>query len=78
MVGAGHRCDPSNYDGAIAGQLLPATLEQDRQPPGADSPSARSTTLTHPLFTNYGKDLDTELAQVPVYRYWGVKAQDPP
>ena len=31
------------------------------------------TDITHPLFQKYGKELDSELAQVPVYRYWTVK-----
>ena len=29
--------------------------------------------ITHPLFQRYGKDLDTVLAMVPVYRYWPIK-----
>ena len=29
--------------------------------------------ITHPLFQRYGKDLDSMLAMVPVYRYWPVK-----
>src|SRR5262249_40376591 len=34
------------------------------------------TDITHPLFQKYGRDLNTELSQVPVYRRWGIK--DPP
>ena len=35
--------------------------------------SARSPTSRIPCFKKYGKDLDTVLAMVPVYRYWPIK-----
>ena len=76
-MGAGNRCEPTNYDGAIAGQLMPAALERvvALQP---DTTIGKITDVTHPLFQKYGRDLGTQLSQVPIYRYWGVKAQDPP
>jgi hypothetical protein len=77
VVGAGKRCDPANYDGAIAGQLMPAALDREvaLQP---DTTIGKILDVTHPLFQRYGRDLGTQLSQVPIYRYWGVKAQDPP
>jgi hypothetical protein len=77
VVGAGNRCDPENYDGAIAGQILPAPLDRIviARP---ETSIGKVVDVTHPLFQKYGRDLDAQLAQVPIYRYWGIKAQDPP
>lgn len=72
VVGLGHRCVSESYNGAIAGQLLPAQLI-------ATAPLARATTFgelvdaTHPLFQQYGRDLSAQLSQVPVYQYWTLK-----
>jgi hypothetical protein len=76
VVGAGNRCHPDDYNGDIPGQLLPAQLE-----PSAARPRTtigKVTDVTHPLFQKYGRDLDAQLAQVPVYRYWGLKPQAQP
>ncbi len=76
VVGAGHLCDPENYNGDIPGQLLPAQIE--RTGPRADTTFGSIADITHPLFQKYGRDLAQELSQVPVYRYWGVKSQAQP
>lgn len=78
VVGAGGRCDPANYDGAIAGQILPAALDRIATAPAPETHIGKVFDYTHPMFEAYGKDLATELSQVPVFRYWGLKAQDPP
>ncbi|MGP0065782.1 MAG: BatA domain-containing protein [Isosphaeraceae bacterium] len=77
VVGAGNACDPANYDNGIPPQFLPAQLG-DRKNLPPESSFGKVTDITHPLFSSYGKDFDSELGQVPVYRYWTVKAPSQP
>jgi hypothetical protein len=72
VVGLGQACDSANYNDTIAGQLLPAQLDR-RKEPRPETTFGKVADLTHPLFQRYGKDLDSQLAQVPVYRYWTIK-----
>jgi hypothetical protein len=72
VVGLGQACDSANYNDTIAGQLLPAQLER-RKEPRPETTFGKVADMTHPLFQRYGKDLDSQLAQVPVYRYWMIK-----
>jgi Aerotolerance regulator N-terminal len=72
VVGAGNRCIPENYNEGIPSQILPAQIE--RTEPRPETTFGKVADITHPLFQKYGRDLDTELAQVPVYRYWSIKA----
>jgi hypothetical protein len=74
VVGAGNRCDPKNYDGDIAGQILPASIERVVAPQ-PDTTMGKVLDVTHPLFRRYGRDLDTQLVQAHVFRYWGIKQQ---
>lgn len=76
VVGAGNRCDAANYGGEIPGQLLPAQL--DHPSPRREITFGKVTDLTHPLFQRYGRDLDAQLVQVPVYHHWELKAQAQP
>jgi hypothetical protein len=75
VVGAGNHCDPDDYNRDIPAQILPAQLERVV---ASKTTIGKVVDLTHPLFQKYGKDLDTELSQVPVQRYWRLKVQDPP
>ncbi len=45
----------------------------DPRPQPVGTTVGKVANLTHPLFQQYGKDLDSMLALVPVYRYWPVK-----
>ena len=67
---AGHRSLPENYNNSIAGQLLPAQLGDRPKTAKAETTFGKVADITHPLFQRYGKDLDSMLAMVPVYRYW--------
>jgi hypothetical protein len=76
VVGAGHLCDPENYNGDTPSQLLPAQIE--RTGPRPETTFGNVADITHPLFQKYGRDLSTELGQVPVYRHWGIKPPPQP
>ncbi len=79
VIGAGSRCDPASYDTAVAGQILPGALDRIVVLEGnAETHIGKVVDVTHPLFESYGQDLATELAQVPIYRYWSLRKQDPP
>jgi hypothetical protein len=71
IVGLGDRCRAADYNGPIAGQLLPAQLEQASNL--GETTFGRIADVTHPLFARYPKELASQLAQVPVYRYWTIK-----
>ena len=45
----------------------------DRKTPSPEMTFGKVTDVTHPLFQRYGKEFDSQLAQMPVYRYWAVK-----
>src|SRR5579883_576323 len=78
VVGLGHRIvDAENYNGTIPAQLLPGQLDRIQAPPGSIT-LGKVTDITHPVFQKYGKDLDSQLAQVPVYKYWALKPQPQP
>jgi hypothetical protein len=77
VVGVGNRCDPSNYNGQTPAQFLPGQLDQ-RKTPTPETTFGKITDVSHPLFSRYGKDLDTNLAQAPVSRYWTIKATAQP
>ncbi len=71
VVGLGDRCRPDSYNGPTAGQLLPAQLDQHSGK--AETTFGKIADVTHPLFSRYPKELASQLAVVPVYRYWTVK-----
>ena len=64
---------PANYNNPIASQLLPAQLAERPKTAQPQTTFGKVANITHPLFQRYGKDLDSMLAQVPVYSYWPVK-----
>ena len=72
VVGLGDRCKPENYNGPTASQILPAQLEPNR-PSSGETTFGKVADVTHPLFQRYAKEIDPQLALVPVYRYWSVK-----
>jgi len=73
VVAPGHRSLPASYNSVIASQLLPAQLaERPKKPPGRIT-LGKIGNITHPLFQRYGQDLDSMLAQVPVYTYWQIQ-----
>jgi hypothetical protein len=73
VVAPGHRSLPEGYNNSITSQLLPAQLAD--RPASSDKriTFGKIGNITHTLFQRYGKDLDSMLALVPVYRYWPVK-----
>ena len=73
VVAPGHRSLPESYNNAIASQILPAQLEDKPKAAPANATFGKVANITHPLFQRYGKDLDSVLGMVPVYRYWPVK-----
>jgi hypothetical protein len=70
VVAPGHRSLPASYNSAIASELLPAPLAEKPKQCGPQTTMGKIVNITHPLFQRYGQDLDSMLAQVPVYRYW--------
>jgi hypothetical protein len=73
VVAPGQRSLPESYNNAIASQILPAQLEDKSKAMPAQATFGKVVNITHPLFQRYGKDLDSMLGMVPVYRYWPVK-----
>ena len=72
VLGLGDRCNPDNYNGPTASQILPAQLEPNR-PTKGETTFGKVADVTHPLFQRYAAEIDPQLALVPVYRYWSVK-----
>ena len=75
VVAPGKRSLPENYNNSIAPQLLAAQLGDRPKAASAGATFGKVGNISHPLFKDYGKDLDTVLAMSPVYRYWPVKEQ---
>ena len=75
VVGLGRKSLAANYNATIAAQILPASLEKPVFP---KSPTTFGDVadLSHPLFDRYPKELTAMLAQIPVFKYWGVKPQE--
>ncbi|WP_165247486.1 BatA domain-containing protein [Paludisphaera soli] len=74
VVGLGDRCKPANYNGPIAGQVLPGQLVEPVAPPGQGTTFGKIADATHPLFDRYSREIDAQFAVMPVYRYWKVNA----
>jgi len=70
VVGLGDRCDPSNYNGTTATQVMPAQLTEQQAAPGGASTFGKILDATHPLFEKFLKEFDEQFAVMPVYRYW--------
>jgi len=71
VVALGHLTDPANYNAAAAAPLLPATIGIARKP---DTPTSfGDADFGHPLFNRAPKDIDADLTQVPVAKYFEVK-----
>jgi hypothetical protein len=70
VIGLGHLCNSENYNIGNASQLLPATPKESAVK--VDTTFGKVTDLTHPLFRRYTREIDAQLAQVPVFRYWPV------
>ena len=75
VVGLGDRCRVENYNGPTASQLLPAQL-QEPHTAKAESTFGKIADVTHPLFQRFAKEFEAQLALIPVYRYWVVKAPE--
>ena len=58
VFGLGDRCNPNNYNGPTASQILPAQLEPNR-PTKGETTFGKIADVTHPLFQRYAKDIDT-------------------
>jgi hypothetical protein len=73
VVAPGQRSLPESYNNSIASQVIPGQLEDKSKAMPAQATFGKVANITHPLFQRYGKDLDSMLGMVPVYRYWPVK-----
>ena len=73
VVAPGKRSKPDSYNNTIANQVLPAQLDDHSKAAAASATFGKVANIAHPLFQRYGRDLDTMLSLVPVYRYWPVK-----
>lgn len=71
VIALGDRVHADAYNSPVAGQLLPATLEQGHPMPPNSSFSKPD--LNHPIFSAYGREIDAKLSGTPVYRAWEVK-----
>ena len=63
VIGLGDRCNAENYNGPIAGQILPAPLDQVKTAKGETS-FGKVADVTHPLFQRYAKEIDPLLSAV--------------
>jgi hypothetical protein len=73
VVAPGQLSLPASYNNTTAVQLLPAQLEDRSKKAAPSSTFGKVANITHPLFQRYGKDLDSMLSFVPVFRYWPIK-----
>jgi hypothetical protein len=73
VAAPGSHASAAAYNGAIAGQFLPAELGE-KTLARTEATFGKIADITHPLFQKEGKDLATWLGQVPIFRYWSVKA----
>lgn len=73
VVGLGDRCRPESYNGAIAGQVLPAQLAAPADLPGNGTTFGKIGDATHPLFDRYAREFEAQFAVMPVYRYWKLQ-----
>jgi len=72
VIGLGDRCNAENYNGPIAGQVVPAQLDQVKTAKG-ETFFGKVADVTHPVFQQYAKELDPLLSVVSVYKYWAFK-----
>jgi hypothetical protein len=71
VIGIGDHCEPENYNGSTAAQLVPGALGKVESPAAATT-FGKINDATHPLFSRYPKELDAVLSQVPISHYWRV------
>ncbi|APW63798.1 BatA domain-containing protein [Paludisphaera borealis] len=77
VVGLGDRCQPKNYNGPTAAQVLPAQLDDPpHAPPGGEIMFGKILDVTHPLFERFAKEFDSQFAVMPVFRYWKLKTTE--
>lgn len=78
VVGLGDRCQPENYNGSVAAQLLPAQLDEPYAPPGeAGTTFGKIADATHPIFDRFLKEIDDQFAVTPIYKYWKLQPSPP-
>jgi hypothetical protein len=73
VVAPGHRSVAASYNSPIASEFLPAQLAERPKQCAPQTTFGKIANITHPLFQRYGQELDSVLAQVPVYRYWPIE-----
>lgn len=71
VIGLGDRSQPEDYNATTASQLIPAAIKKAESPKGGLN-FGKVTDLTHPLFKRYTREIDAQLALVPVYHYWSI------
>ena len=75
VIGLGDRCNAENYNGPIAGQVLPAQLDQVKTAKGETS-FGKVADVTHPLFQRYAKEIDPQLSAGAGLPLLGCQAAD--
>jgi hypothetical protein len=70
VVAVGNRSVASSY-GSTASTILPATLDEKKLVQ-AGTLFAKAE-FGHPIFNRHPKELNRDLGEIPVFRYWGVK-----
>ncbi len=71
VIGLGDQSQVDAYNSPTGAQLMPASLKE-KQGPKTDLTFGKVTDLTHPLFQRFTRELDSQIAHVPIYRYWSV------
>jgi hypothetical protein len=78
VIGLGQRSEPSGYNSAAASQVMPLRLDDRREAPPGRTGFGTVLDPSHPLFGELTRELEADLAAVPVARYFGVTLVDAP
>lgn len=70
VIGLGERVDPENYNSPIAAQVVPATLKKPTKP--KEPVNFGKADLSHPIFSRFVRELDSDLSGIQVFQYWSV------
>jgi hypothetical protein len=70
VIAPGELAEAENYNSRIAAQVVPAALGKHVR--AAEPMAFGKADFAHPLFRRYARDLDADLSDIPVYRYWSI------
>ncbi len=71
IIGLGNRCEAENYNSSLVAQVVPGKLEKKTHIPNGTR-FGKVHDFTHPLFARYAREIEPELARLPVLAYWKV------